>query len=194
MSYCEHPGMQGNRRMLCNDVHCMLCNFLWDHCLNCEQQSSFPPVLEAIVGFTMRRVHRVDNGKKIELRERLANLVRFDRSLQMLRREVVRAIRQEELELGSVSEERHRLNAKCLKGRKWELRSFINRVCHQVAGNLGYFGPPLLPLNAKSHASDEATTALSHFENTLELPMLDEYLTVQDGEELESGIDAYGEI
>lgn len=78
----------------------------------------------------------------------------LDHSVQMLRREVVRAIRHEQLELRWSTGETSRPNKHSLRGTKSSLTSFVNRVCYAVTRELGCFARPLLPLAPGIHASD----------------------------------------
>ena len=48
-----------------------------------------------------------------------------------------------------------RPTAKSLRGKKWELLSFVNAACFAVTKALGCFGAPALKLNAKLRASEE---------------------------------------
>ncbi len=71
-----------------------------------------------------------------------------------MRREVVRAMRYEQLELRYPTGETSRPNKRTLKGTKSGLTSFVNRVCYAVTLELGCFALPLLPLAPKCHVSD----------------------------------------
>ena len=75
----------------------------------------------------------------------------FDRSVRMLRREIVRAVRKGELELKhSGSRQTFRTSAKNLRtasgyGRS-EMMSFVNAVCYAVTREVGAFPLPLFSL------------------------------------------------
>lgn len=79
----------------------------------------------------------------------------LEHNVRLLRREVVRAIRHEQLELLWPNGEISRPDSETLSGRKDEVASFVNRVFYAVTKRLGCFGLSLLPLNIKREASDQ---------------------------------------
>ena len=84
--------------------------------------------------------------------------------MRLLRRKVIRAIRHEQLEFRYISGGTFRPTSKSLRGKHWELASFVNAACYAVTKALGCFHAPLLSPNAKPRVSDE--TALTFWDTT----------------------------
>ncbi|KAL2040209.1 hypothetical protein N7G274_007112 [Stereocaulon virgatum] len=113
-----------------------------------------PPTLLAVARRAVRHARRATSAESDRATYTTTQLL-FKRTIQLLRREVIRAIRHEQLEFRYPKGSTFRPTAKSLKGKKWELASFVNAACFAVTKALGCFDAPLLKLNAKPHASEE---------------------------------------
>ena len=83
------------------------------------------------------------------------HLVSLEHTIRVLRREVVRAMRYQQLELQWVTGGNLRPSSRTLRGEKAGLASFVNRVCYATTSGLGCFALPLLPYNMRRDTSDE---------------------------------------
>lgn len=72
----------------------------------------------------------------------------------MLRREIIRALRRQQLEFRRSTGETFRPNKHTLTGTRKELESFINRVCYAATRDLGLFELPLLSLAPVAPVTD----------------------------------------
>ena len=117
-------------------------------------QSLIPPILVTLAKRAVRHA-RLATSFEHDKETHTTTQLSFQRTLQMLRREVIRAIRHEQLEFRYPKGSTFRPTAKSLKGKEWELASFINAACFAVTRALGCFDAPLLKPNAKARASDE---------------------------------------
>ena len=81
-------------------------------------------------------------------------LLSLEHNAQILRREVVRAMRYQQLELLWATGGTLRPSSRTLRGTKAGLASFVNRVCYAATRELGCFAFPLLPYNTKRDSSD----------------------------------------
>ena len=80
-------------------------------------------------------------------------LLSLEHCVLLLRREVVRVMRYEKIELRRPTGRILRPDSRSLRRTKHGLASFINRVCYAVTNGLGFYALPLLPLNVKQEAS-----------------------------------------
>lgn len=116
-------------------------------------------MLRSFVERTVRHARRVINSTKQyniaegsrQLKQQLALL---EHTVQILRREVIRAMRHGQLMLRWPSGETSQPNKLTLRGTKSGLAPFINRACYAVTRELGCFALPFLPLSPKNSASD----------------------------------------
>ena len=125
------------------------------------QSPSFPPILRLLVEKTIRYARRVIRSGRDEIitatfllhekSEKARN--HLERSIRLLRREIVRTLRKGELELKySHSRESFRTSGKDLMsgttcGRS-EVASFVDAVCYAVTREVGSFPFSLLRLKA----------------------------------------------
>ena len=81
-------------------------------------------------------------------------LLSLEHTLQSLRREVTRAMRNQKLKFSWRNGDTFRPDVRDLTGTKDRLYSFINRICYTIIRDVEYFSVPLLPFNVKSEVLD----------------------------------------
>ena len=81
-------------------------------------------------------------------------LLSLEHTLQSLRREVVRAMRDQKLKFSWRNGDTFRPDVRELTGTENGLYLLINRICYTIVRDVGYFPVPLLPFNVKSEALD----------------------------------------
>lgn len=89
-----------------------------------------------------------------DLRGQQDLLKSLEHSVQMLRREIIRALRRQQLSFRWSTGETFRPDKHALTGTRSELESFVNCMCYAATRDLGFFELPLLPLAPINQGSD----------------------------------------
>ncbi|KAL6716490.1 hypothetical protein ACLMJK_006057 [Lecanora helva] len=117
-----------------------------------RQGKPIPEVLRTCSKRTVRHAHlafqtRNSNRSLTDEETNTKNLLSLQHHIRLLRRETIRSIRNENLELLWPDGETSKPNARSLRGTRKRLGSFVNRTCNAVTKTVDFCAFPLLPLN-----------------------------------------------